>query len=310
MSDRSLEQFLQLKQAVEKTYCQAHPYCTKPIHEWRGQDIVDFQEHLQQSVQGRISEKWFYTHFKTQENERLPRVDMLNLLSEYAGYRNWQEFSSQAESQEDIDDQGERAGAKRRIPVWIGVLLLVGMGIGGWMLSGMLTAKSYTFCFVDKTTGNPIPDTDIWILEEGQSPKKKTGNAEGCVKLLASQASVRFAVSAPYYRPDTIIRNLDTQDRKEEIELHPDDYALMIHYFSTNNQKEWKKRREQLNEIFSDQARIFQLSPNQQFGMELYNKKEFIDKLTTPIRSLGKIEILETKYDKGKIVSLRFIQTE
>ena len=33
-------------------------------------------------VNGRISEKWFYTHIKSNSG-KLPRIDMLNILSEY-----------------------------------------------------------------------------------------------------------------------------------------------------------------------------------------------------------------------------------
>jgi len=42
--------------------------------------------------------------------------------------------------------------------------------------------------------------------------------------------------------------------------------------------------------------------------MEMYNKTEFIDKLSTPLKSLGDIEIIETIYKDDEIISLRFIQ--
>jgi hypothetical protein len=41
-------------------------------------------------------------------------------------------------------------------------------------------------------------------------------------------------------------------------------------------------------------------------GTELYNKQEFIDKLTMPTGSLKHIEILDTKFRKNKIMILRF----
>jgi hypothetical protein len=40
--------------------------------------------------------------------------------------------------------------------------------------------------------------------------------------------------------------------------------------------------------------------------MELFNKQEFIDKLTMPSSSLRKIEILETRYLDDQIILLRF----
>tara|TARA_Y100000385_G_C12600578_1_gene428639 strand:- start:157 stop:384 length:228 start_codon:yes stop_codon:yes gene_type:complete len=54
-------------------------------------------------------------------------------------------------------------------------------------------------------------------------------------------------------------------------------------------------------------AIIFQIT-NTNTGMEMYNKTEFIDKLTTPLKSLGDIEIIETIYKDDEIISLRFIQ--
>jgi hypothetical protein len=44
-------------------------------------------------------------------------------------------------------------------------------------------------------------------------------------------------------------------------------------------------------------------------GIGIYNKEEFIDKLTMPLSSLDRIEVIETRYDEeGKIRSIRFEQ--
>jgi hypothetical protein len=43
-------------------------------------------------------------------------------------------------------------------------------------------------------------------------------------------------------------------------------------------------------------------------GMEMYNKEEFIDKLTMPLNSLKNIEIIETIFDGNRIKELRFKQ--
>jgi len=70
---------------------QNHPGINPSISEWRGQEIVDFQEDLLGKVNAQISEKWFYTHMKS-EHRSLPRIDVLNFLSKYAGYENWDDF--------------------------------------------------------------------------------------------------------------------------------------------------------------------------------------------------------------------------
>ncbi|MBL4577519.1 MAG: hypothetical protein JKX74_03545 [Flavobacteriales bacterium] len=117
-------------------------------------------------------------------------------------------------------------------------------------------------------------------------------------------------MSSAYHKPDTITRHFSNRVPPETIKLKTDDYALMIHMFSNSNIDDWKKRRAQLDDMIADDARIFQVNPGTQNGMELYNKQGFINKLTTPIRSLKNIEVLEVQYSDSQISSMRFIQTE
>ena len=64
------------------------------ITEWRGEDIVIFQEALLHQVKGQISSKWFYTHIKS-TGKSLPRIDVLNMLSQFMEYENWADFKAQ-----------------------------------------------------------------------------------------------------------------------------------------------------------------------------------------------------------------------
>ncbi|MDW3649048.1 MAG: hypothetical protein R8P61_18400 [Bacteroidia bacterium] len=308
MQEQDVLYFQQLKKEVEKVFKERQPACDRSIHEWKGQDILNFQEDLQTQVKGRISEKWFYTHMRERENKRLPRIDMLNLLSEYAGYKSWQEFNYQHKGLA-LSDSSLTLGNKKWLLPLIGIFLAI-CGLSIWAFSG--PEKTYSFCFKDGTTGESIIDPllEVVLLEEGQSPRKLNCDKKGCLKVKAAARELRFVVSAPYYHSDTILRELEGSNGSEDIDLRSDDYAMMIHYFSSNKEEDWKKRRDILAEIFAEHARVFQVSPNNALGMELFNKEEFINKLTTPIQSLGQIEVLETQYDKGKIVSMRFIQKE
>ena len=83
--------FSLLKKEVAETLLKSFPGMNPEISEWKGQDITDFQEDLLIKVNGQLSEKWFYTHMKT-PNLSLPRIDVLNMLSQYAGYKNWNDF--------------------------------------------------------------------------------------------------------------------------------------------------------------------------------------------------------------------------
>ena len=61
-----------------ETMLRSYPGMSASIADWKGQDIVNFQEELLRKVNAHISEKWFYTHMKS-DQDKLPRIDMLNV---------------------------------------------------------------------------------------------------------------------------------------------------------------------------------------------------------------------------------------
>jgi hypothetical protein len=97
-----------LKQKIAAKMQQSFPGMNPSIAEWKGQDIIDFQEELLQKVNAHISEKWFYTHIKS-VNKTLPRIDILNLLSKYVGYSNWDDFKFKHPGQVDIPVSTKKA---------------------------------------------------------------------------------------------------------------------------------------------------------------------------------------------------------
>lgn len=321
MREEELTYFQALKKAVAAAFRTEHPSIQQPIENWRGQQIADFQESLQLKVRGRISEKWFYTHIKNTQNERLPRIDMLNLLSEYAGYRNWQEFVFKQANKEEPDITEEKttpvavelpsktSGSKVK-PLVMAAMVIGLFSMAFLLFSQLSKTATYEICFVDADSGGKVRQAEkielIW-LKENESPITMACDEQGCVQLQEVSGEVTLVVKAPYYRKDTLTRILPNGMEGEEIALKTDDYALMIHLFSTANIKDWKKRRKQLEEMFSDESKIFQVY--QGMGVEMLNKTEFIDKLTFPLESLQQIEVLETVYDrKNKIIALRFTQ--
>ena len=95
MTDLDLLHFEQLKKDVQAQYLKGHTPSYDDISKWKGIDIIYFQEDLRKKAKGNISEKSFYTYFKNSPVTKLPRIDMLNLLSIYAGYESWYEFKKQ-----------------------------------------------------------------------------------------------------------------------------------------------------------------------------------------------------------------------
>ncbi|MFC0344991.1 hypothetical protein [Epilithonimonas hispanica] len=92
MSDTEFLHFQSLKKAVQDKYLETHSPAYDDISKWKGIDIIYFQEDLRQKAKGNISEKTFYTYFKNNSQEKIPRIDMLNILAVYSGYSSWSDF--------------------------------------------------------------------------------------------------------------------------------------------------------------------------------------------------------------------------
>ena len=118
-------------------------------------------------------------------------------------------------------------------------------------------------------------------------------------------------ISAPLYEKREISRNLENASEIETISLKPDDYALMLHYYSTkdtdNTSLEYIKMRQQkLNNLISDSALIYQVFDNEIYGVETLTKQKYIGLVTTPTKSLQNLKVIATKIKNGKIVSIKF----
>ncbi len=283
---------------------QSFPGISSSISGWKGQDIVNFQEELLMKVNAHISEKWFYTHMKSAGGQ-LPRIDVLNLLSKYAGYADWSDFVYKN------NGEGSAPSIKSGNKYFI-LVPLIAIGIMGLLLLfyKMVNTREYTFCFYDTNTKEPVTNTriEVSLILENESPQNYLCDTNGCVTLKTDQSFIRMVINSPYYRNDTIKRALKKFNQQESFGLRANDYALMIKYFSGNYVDDWKKRRQKLNEMFDDNALIYQVMDDENgTGMELFTKWEFIDKLTMPSQSLKNIEILNTKYVGDRITVLRFM---
>jgi hypothetical protein len=305
VQNRDIQIFGLLKKKIASQMQQTFPGINPSMSEWKGQDIVNFQEELLQKVNAHISEKWFYTHIKSEKN-KLPRIDILNLLSKYAGYVNWDDFKFNNQVQNSVVAPTKKAN---RYFYYIPLLVVLFLGIF-FAIFKLFSTQDYLFRFYDADTKEPITNNiiEINLLREGESPVSYLCRPDGSFMLETDQATVRFIVKTPYYQTDTVIRVLNKFNRSEIIKLHPDNYALMLHYFSRMNVKDWQKRRNQLDQMISDSAMIYEVFDKGTVGLELYNKWEFINKLTLPSRSLKDIEILDTKYGGDKISLIRFRQ--
>lgn len=308
MKSKDIQAFDLLKQKIAEQMQQSFPGINPSISEWKGQEIVDFQEELLQKVNAHISEKWFYSHVKS-ARDTLPRIDILNLLSKYAGYTNWDDFRFNNPGQEAaVTNTLKKAN---RYFIYVPLLVISVLAIM-FFLFKMVSTKDYKFRFYDADTKEPVTNNiiEVNVLKEGESPVSYLCGPDGSFILRTDKINVHFVIKSPLYQTDTIIRLLDKFHREEIVQLRPDNYAMMIQYFSTMNVKDWQKRRDQLNMMISDSALIYQVFSKELIGVDLYNKWEFINKLTLPSTGLKDIEILDTRYQGDKITLIRFKQKE
>jgi hypothetical protein len=295
-----------LKQKIVATMQQSYPGINSSISEWKGQEITNFQEELLIKVNAHISEKWFYNHIK-KENKTLPRIDVLNLLSKYASYANWDDFVFKNGGASSASKPTPKSKANRYFVIV--PLLVIGIMLLLFVFYKLVSNREYRFSFYDADTKEPITgcQIEIKILMENESPVNYLTDTTGSFTFKNSLRQVKLVANAPYYKTDTIVRTLKSFEKDQKLSLHANDYALMIHYFSEMNVDDWQKRRGKLERMIDDDAMIYQvLKGRENIGMELFNKWEFIDKLTIPSGSLKHIEILDTKLKNDKIVVLRF----
>ena len=284
--------FNHLRAAVITSFLKTN-VAPKDVKNWSGEDIVLFQEDLFNKVKARVSEKWFYTYFKN-DSEKLPRIDMLNLLSAYVGYKNWSDFKASI-----VENKSSKSKILYVLPLLIIIAVLI-----FWYSNRQHT---YNLCFVNDIDGTPITNItlDIKILNMIDTPIYLKSDDRGCFSYKTKDDHIKFIVQSPYYKTDTISKSIDQMDY-DVVKVSTDDYALMLDYYSNKKLINWKAHKKNLESIFSNDALIYQIYPNN-MGIDLYTKDEFIDKLTIPARSLKKMKIISKTYSEGKIVKLKFI---
>lgn len=372
MADLDLLHFEQLKAEVQAEYLKNHHPSFDEISKWKGIDIIYFQEDLRKKAKGNISEKSFYTYFKTVPSSKIPRIDMLNLLAIYAGYQSWYDFKknhlfaneiiSEAEKPSEIvianeekesvtvssinnktENKEIEGNAPKETPIlqnktteiqnvnkketvfstkdknfWIGLIKEYFWLISSGILLAMVLvlifwqrifATEYRFSFIDADRNTPVKDIiEIKILKENETPIQfniNTGKEIEDFVYRTQSKTLKMVVNSPFYKKDTIFRNLDPARTKEIIELEPDVYAQALYFYTTND---ISKKREELDKIISDNALIYQVIDNETYGMETLDKQKYIGLVTTPTTTLKNYKMIETKVSPQtkKIVLIKF----
>lgn len=320
-----IELFELLKKDITKHFFESNSASSYDISDWKGQDIVTFQEDLFAKTKSTVSEKWFYTYFKS-DFKKLPRIDMLNILAQYAGHSSWAAF---ARSQESSTEEGinnvetlvhapenapvEEKKETKSVPVkkqknyWITSLVsLVVLGLlGALVYYSFFYQRTYEFCFIDADRNTYIKDPiEITVLRKGFTPLQLVTN-NGCIEFTSMEDTLQMYVSSPYHKLDTFKINLHQYQNKENIRLEPDDYKVMLRHYSKSSQSV-KERIKMLNEMIADDALIYQVYDNEYFGVEVLSKKQYINLVSLPTSSLKNFTLIEAERKNGKIIKLKF----
>ncbi len=291
--------FNQLKKVVSETFLKENTALSQDISLWKGEDIIKFQEDLFIKVKGRVSEKWFYNYFRN-DIQKLPRIDMLNLLSEYVGFADWAGFV--AKHTEVTKKAKQKKSYTKYILAAIAVLALAAI------LSFVLQQEQgykVALCFVDET-GELINEPISITVNLENETAKVLQSKQGCVNFKIKNKAMDIQIKSAYYTDKGLKRSLDIHDYKEEIRLETNVYSLILRHYSNSDTNNWKQRKEKLDKLIADDAIIYQQWFGDNKGVEMYSKEDFVYQMTIPTSILKHIEILETVYKNGKIQKLRF----
>ena len=122
---------------------------------------------------------------------------------------------------------------------------------------------------------------------------------------IATKDSAKIVLKSPYYKDKTIVLG---KENPNEINLQPDDYAMMLKGFMKSDIKDWETRKEQLQKILADDLEVLVMLKND-LGIEYFNKQEFSEKLIVPSVALKRMKVIDIQSnDKNEIKFIRIIQ--
>lgn len=319
-----IDKFNILKDKILLKYQESYPFSQGNWKNFSSQDIKNLIGLLEESQNQTVSEKWIYTHLKPATNDKLPRKSMLDIFSVFVGYSGWDELCFNYDTPKEIttdnveqkdEIQLNSFSKYKKLVVLLISALVVCFSVYYILLNqeneGKVAKKQNVIELKDKFTKEKIDSEDIKIYKEKENGKEllEINDSEIQLELSENQAT-KLIIESPYYKEKAILvePNLQKEGEKKQIELNPDDYALMLKAFMLSDIKDWKTRKEQLNKILADNLEVIVMLKNN-LGAEYFNKKEFSEQLILPTEMVRKMKIVEIQNDQEqKIKFIRIVQ--
>jgi hypothetical protein len=303
-----LEKFQELKQKVLLKYQEHHPFFQGTWKTFSSQDIQNLIGLIEEKCKQTISEKWIYTHLKPETNNKIPRKDMLNILSEFVGFSGWDEFTFEEKIVQTIEEtQSKNSKISKK---WL-LLFFIPLALAVVFFSKKEESKPKTIQLNNEYTNEKVNAEEVKVFEVKDSVKQELEIKEGKVQVSNNgNEKSKLVIQSPFYLPKTIVINPNgtKTEPPKRIDLKPDDYAMILKAFMLSDIKDWQTRKEQLNKILSDNLEVIVMLKDD-LGAEYFNKSEFSQKLIVPTASLKKMKIVEIKNDAtDKIQFIRIKQ--
>jgi predicted DNA-binding transcriptional regulator AlpA len=294
-----LEFFYQLKKSVLEQYQNSYPYFNGSWKSFSAQDILNLIDDIQLITKQSISEKWIYTHLKPETNQKLPRKDMLDILSVYVGKSGWDEFVFNGNIKE--NNNNFKLGFSNKIGIWV---LFFGVLIAGFFIWKFLSKEEQKLEFQNSFTKDSIAKEEVKAYVVEDTVEKQIDINSSTFNI---DKATKVVLKSPFYKPKeiTILPN----EPIAKVELNPNDYAMMLKAFMKSDIKDWQTRKEQLNKILSDNLEVMVMLQNN-LGAEYFNKQEFSQKVILPTASLKKLKIVELKQENDNKISFLRLITE
>jgi hypothetical protein len=295
-----IDVFHRLKNDVLLTYQKQYPYFEGNWKTFSSQDIQNLIDLIAVQVKQTVSEKWIYTHLKVETNDKLPRKDMLDILSQLVGYSGWDEYVFKWK-QEVVPNVVQ---PKRNYNV------VFSLGFIGLFLIGF-----FSYRYLKREEVQTIEVKNAFTEEQINSEEVKAvmieNNVETPIEIVDSKIqittkdSAKIVLKSPYYKDKTIVVG---KENSNAIKLQPDDYAMMLKGFMKSDIKDWETRKEQLQKILADDLEVLVMLKND-LGIEYFNKQEFSEKLIVPSVALKRMKVIDIQSnDKDEIKFIRIIQ--
>lgn len=296
-----LELFYQLKEKVLERYKESNPYFNGNWKNFSSQDILQLIDEIQIQTKSTVSEKWIYTHLKPETNVKLPRKDMLDILSSYANEKSWDAFKFNAINTLETLPQSNKQKSKWKLSYLLySVLFILFLGI---LYFKIKKPNQTSIVLKNSFTNDSVSKKEIkaYIIEDSIEKPVDLEKEE-----ITNEKPIKVLIKSPFYQSKKIV--IEPNLAVNTIELKPNDYAMVLKAFLKSDIKDWQIRKQQLKKILSDNLEVIVMLPNN-LGAEYLNKEEFAQKLIIPSPSLKKMSIIEVENDENdRIKFIRIIQ--